>query len=112
MACSRIIGSKRWPMTDAATKTAIVPRTRKVAIPASQYFLRLVTPEVTPVCGWLLGKDCFLKNVPARNGCSAAPDWLPYRASFVNDVFGWVLVNVQPVQSYGSNGLPKLIKID
>jgi len=59
MACSRIIGSKRLASMDAATKTAITPTTKKVAIPASQYFLRLVTPGY-PSQWMVLGKDCFL----------------------------------------------------
>lgn len=58
MACSRIIGSKRLAMADAATKIAIVPSTRRVAIPASQYFLRLVTRSY-PSLWMVLGKDCF-----------------------------------------------------
>src|ERR1700693_1729693 len=59
MACSRIIGSKRFAIIDAATNTPTTARPIKTPIPASQYFLRVVT-RGPPIYGWCLETNCFL----------------------------------------------------
>lgn len=59
MACSRIMGSKRFAIIDAATKAPTIAKPIKTPIPANQYFLRVVTRGY-PIYGWRVETDCFL----------------------------------------------------
>jgi hypothetical protein len=53
------MGSKRFAIIDAATNAPTTARPTKTPIPASQYFLRVVT-RGHPTYGWRVETDCFL----------------------------------------------------